>query len=63
MNGLKLDPSEKGAKSPARLVTNMGNLGATVKPLMPSNDPGPMTSPAAQGPVWPGPFKPGVADK
>jgi hypothetical protein len=32
------------------LNTNLGNLGATVTPLKPSNNPGPMTSPSAQGP-------------
>ena len=54
MNALKIptDPQRK------TLTTNLGNLGATVTPLVPSNDPGPMTSPSAQGPVFPGPYRP-----
>ena len=50
MNGLKLSTSQKAAKSPVEIRSNMGNLGAKVTPLKPSNNPGPGTSPSAQGP-------------
>lgn len=54
MNSLNLKTSQKAADSPAKTITNMGNLGATVTPLKPSNNPGPMTAPSAQGPTRPG---------
>lgn len=54
MNGLKLSTSTKAASSPVQTTTNLGTLGAKVKPLAPSNSPGPMTSPSAQGPTFPG---------
>ena len=50
MNGLGLNTSTSAAKSAVELKTNLGNLGATVTPLKPSNNPGPMTSPSVQGP-------------
>lgn len=54
MNGLNLKTSQTAAKSPAgEMKTNLGNLGATVKKLKPSNSPGPMTSPSVQGPTQP----------
>ena len=48
VNGLKLNTSTARAGGGVDLMTNMGNLGATVAPLKPSNNPGPMTSPQAQ---------------
>ena len=48
VNGLKLNTSTSAASGSVDLVTNMGNLGATVTPLKPSNNPGPATSPSAQ---------------
>ena len=52
VNGLKLSTSPKQAASPAgTFVTNLGTLGAKVNPLKPSNKPGPMTAPSAQGPT------------
>lgn len=48
MNGLNLNTSKKAALGEVDLVTNMGNLGAKVQPLKPSNNPGPGTSPQAQ---------------
>jgi hypothetical protein len=50
MNGLKLSTKTTTAPGTVSLKTNLGNLGATVTPLKPSNNPGPMTSPSAQGP-------------
>lgn len=50
MNGLGLSTSTKAAGGAVDLKTNMGTLGATVTPLKPSNNPGPMTSPSVQGP-------------
>ena len=47
-------PSKDGSGGEPKLVTNLGTLGATVTPLQPSNDPGPMTAPSAQGPKQPG---------
>ena len=54
MNALNLSTSTKEARSPIDCVTNYGNLGATVVPLTPSNNPGSMTSPSGQGPSRPG---------
>lgn len=51
MNSLKLSTSQKAASSNVNMVSNLGNLGATVTKLKPSNNPGPMTSPSAQGPT------------
>jgi hypothetical protein len=51
MNGLGLSTSSKAAKGPVEFKTNLGNMGATVKPLKPSNNPGAMTSPSTQGPT------------
>lgn len=48
MNGLGLSGSTKAAGGSVELTTNLGNLGATVQPIKPSNNPGPMTSPQAQ---------------
>jgi len=48
VNGLKLDTSTKAAGGSVDLMTNMGNLGATVNKLKPSNNPGPQTAPSAQ---------------
>ena len=50
MNGLGLKTKTTTAPGPVTLTTNLGNLGATVTPLKPSNNPGPATSPSAQGP-------------
>jgi len=54
VNGLKLDTSTKAAGGSVDLMTNMGNLGATVNKLKPSNNPGPGTSPSAQAAEQPG---------
>ncbi len=55
VNGLNLSTSTEQAKSPAgKFVTNLGNLGATVTPLRPSNDPGPEAAPSAQSTNHPG---------
>jgi len=51
MNGLGLSTSQTAAKSPVTTTSNLGNLGAKFKPLKPSNNPGPMTSPSVQGPT------------
>ncbi len=51
MNGLGLSTSSKAASSRVEMKTNLGNMGATVKRMMPSNKPGPMTAPSAQGPT------------
>ena len=50
MNGLNLKTSIKAVGGKIELTTNLGNFGAKVKKLEPSNDPGPMTSPSVQGP-------------
>ena len=51
MNGLGLSTSQTAAKSPTgEMKTNLGNLGAKVTRLKPSNNPGPMTAPSTQGP-------------
>lgn len=47
-------PSKEGSAGAIRPVMTLGDLGATVNPLMPSNNPGSITSPSAQGPVRPG---------
>lgn len=55
VNGLGLSTSQKQGASPAgQFVTNLGNLGATVRPLVASNDPGPEAGPSAQGTNHPG---------
>ena len=54
MNGLNLSTAPKAAGGRVALTKNLGNLGATVQPLKPSNNPGPMTAPSAQGPTRPG---------
>ena len=57
MNGLKLNRTPPSVTAQAKglpnMVSNMGNLGATVTPLKASNNPGPMTAPSSQGPVDP----------
>ena len=45
-------PSKDGSPG-IKTVKNLGNLGAKVTPLKPSNNPGPMTAPSAQGPTRP----------
>lgn len=54
VNGLGLKTTDSPAKGPIQLTTNYGNLGASVKPLVASNDPGPMAGPSAQGTNHPG---------
>lgn len=49
MNGLNLKTTTKASKGGVDLTTNLGNLGATVQPLVASNNPGPMTAPSSQG--------------
>lgn len=51
-------PPTTGSKGGPKLVTNLGTLGGKVAPLTPSNSPGPMTAPSAQGPVQPGTRRP-----
>ncbi len=48
VNGLNLNTSTKAAGGGVDMVTNMGNLGAKVQPLKPSNTPGAQTAPSAQ---------------
>lgn len=51
VNGLGLSASSKAAAGGPKMTTNMGNLGATVTPLKPSNNPGSITAPSTQGPT------------
>lgn len=51
MNGLGLSTSTKAAGGGVEVKSNLGTMGAKVTPLKPSNNPGSMTAPSAQGPT------------
>ena len=54
MNALGLSTSTEPAKSDVPMFNPLSIPTPVVKPLVPSNNPGAMTSPSAQGPVRPG---------
>lgn len=44
-------PSSQGSAGRAKLVTNFGDMGATVPKRLSVEKPGPLTAPSAQGPT------------